>query len=32
MGDELGLFDPFEAKAPVSLLHPTPAEVPAAAA
>ncbi len=29
IGDELGLFDPFEAKAPVSLQHPSPAEVPA---
>ena len=28
IGDGLGLFDPFAAKAPVSLLHPSPAEVP----
>ena len=31
IGDGLGLLDPFEAKAPVSLQHPSPAEVPAAA-
>src|SRR5262249_34076722 len=30
MGNELGLLDPFEAKAPVSLQHPSPADVPAA--
>jgi alkanesulfonate monooxygenase SsuD/methylene tetrahydromethanopterin reductase-like flavin-dependent oxidoreductase (luciferase family) len=30
MGNQLGLADPFEAKAPVSLEHPAPAEIKAA--
>jgi alkanesulfonate monooxygenase SsuD/methylene tetrahydromethanopterin reductase-like flavin-dependent oxidoreductase (luciferase family) len=31
IGNEQGLADPFECKAPVSLRHPAPAEVPMAA-